>query len=290
MVFPIPETLPYEVDPAFWGKQLNPAKEGLIETEVNADITMWLVNSQFRQYKGQQLWDEFREWYEGWTEATFKIAHREALKLVRNQLLLHGFQVRPAKGGNSYAKVLAELLSKNQPDERTKEVQEEAERLKLGYTDINQRLRFDEMIIRMKAHFETEERRQKYLTEWRNTTFPQVIRKYPDKTLSEQLEKLFETLRTLQYGLVDSYQSELMLRDQIINACREVPECNFVLLRPASTYEGLCADLRNAIGQAERMRTTNTYFADQMTNNLLGTEIYWTDPINCSNSKRISLK
>ncbi|KAF7926616.1 hypothetical protein EAE99_005811 [Botrytis elliptica] len=141
----------------------------------------------------------------------------------------------------------------------------------------NKGLKFEEMITLTKTHFETEERRQKYLTEWRNTTFPQIIRKHPDKSLSEQLEKLFDTLRTLQYGLVDSYQSELMLRDQIINACRDVPECNPVLLRPATTYEGLCADLRNAIGQAERMRSTNTYIADSITNNLPGTEIYWTD-------------
>jgi len=144
----------------------------------------------------------------------------------------------------------------------------------------NRRLKFEEMITLTKAHFETEERRQKYLTEWCNTTFQQIIRKHPDKSLSEQLEKLFDTLRTLQYGLVDSYQSELMLRDQVINACRDVPECNLVLLRPATTYEGLCADLRNAIGQAERMRSTNTYIADSMINNLPGTEIYWTGRTN----------
>ncbi|KAM0123298.1 hypothetical protein ACHAP3_011243, partial [Botrytis cinerea] len=80
MVFPIPETLPYDVDPAFWGRQLKPSNAELTETQVNADITMWMINSQYRQYKGQRLWDEFQEWYEDWTEATFKIAHREALK------------------------------------------------------------------------------------------------------------------------------------------------------------------------------------------------------------------
>ncbi|KAF5867754.1 putative glycosyl protein [Botrytis fragariae] len=54
MVFPISESLPYEVDSTFWGKQLNLSTE-LTESQVNTDITMWLVNSQFRQYKGQRL-------------------------------------------------------------------------------------------------------------------------------------------------------------------------------------------------------------------------------------------
>ncbi|KAM0157029.1 hypothetical protein ACHAPG_004917 [Botrytis cinerea] len=136
MVFPIPESVPYEVDSAVWGRQLNPSSVELTETQVNADITMWMINSQYRQYKGQRLWEEFQEWYEGWTDATFKIAHREALKLVRIQLILHGFQVRQTRGSNSYAKVLVELISKDKSDERTKEVQEEADRLKEEYTDM----------------------------------------------------------------------------------------------------------------------------------------------------------
>ena len=41
---------------------------------------------------------------------------------------------------------------------------------------------FARMVEMTKTHFETEERRQKYLTEWRSTTLPQIMAKNPDKS------------------------------------------------------------------------------------------------------------
>jgi len=108
------------------------------------------------------------------------------------------------------------------------------------------------MIEMTKTHFETEERRQKYLTEWRGTTLPRIMAKYQDKTQPECLELLFDTLRTTQRGLSSEYQNEHNLRDQVINACMGVPECRSALFRPAPTFEGVCAELRSAIGQIVR--------------------------------------
>jgi len=111
---------------------------------------------------------------------------------------------------------------------------------------------FATMVEMTKTHFETEERRQKYLTEWRGTTLPRTMAKHPDKSQSECLEILFDTLRTTQRGLSIEYQNEHNLRDQVINACGGVPECRSALFRPAPTFEGVCAELRSAIGQIIR--------------------------------------
>lgn len=111
---------------------------------------------------------------------------------------------------------------------------------------------FTTMVEMTKAHFETEERRQKYLTEWRETSLVGIIAKNSDKPKLECLELLLDKLRTAQRGLTEQYQNENSLRDQVINACRGVRECNLALFKPAPTFEGLCADLRSAIGTAVR--------------------------------------
>ena len=49
-----------------------------------------------------------------------------------------------------------------------------------GYT-------FNEMIESIKIHFETDQNRQLYLSEWRSTTLLKVINKNPDKNRLECL-------------------------------------------------------------------------------------------------------
>jgi hypothetical protein len=106
------------------------------------------------------------------------------------------------------------------------------------------------MVEAMRAHFDTEENRQRSITEWRETTFPRIIAQNPEKSRSESLEILFETLEKIQPGLPPEHRSETTLREQIINACRGVEECKFSLHRPASTLEGVQAELRSAVANA----------------------------------------
>ena len=113
------------------------------------------------------------------------------------------------------------------------------------------------MVQMTRTHFETEERHQKYLTEWRQITLHRIIVRHRDKTLPECLEMLFDTLHTAQRGLSAEYQNEHTLRDQVVNACKGIPECRPALFRPASTFEGLCAELRSAVGQIVRERELN---------------------------------
>jgi hypothetical protein len=123
---------------------------------------------------------------------------------------------------------------------------------------------FVQMVDMIRTHFETEENRQKYLSEWRETTLMSTVRKHPDKTRLECLELMLDNLRAAQRGLSVQYQTEHTLRDQVLNACRGVPECNLALFKPAPTFEGLCADLRAAIATATRTRETAAFYQQEI--------------------------
>jgi hypothetical protein len=53
---------------------------------------------------------------------------------------------------------------------------------------------FKNIIIKTKTHFETEENRQLYLSEWRMTTLSKIIINNLDKIRLECLQILFDTL------------------------------------------------------------------------------------------------
>jgi hypothetical protein len=60
--------------------------------------------------------------------------------------------------------------------------------------------------------------------------------------------------------LTIQYQNENSLRDQVLNACRGIEECNLILFKPAPTFKGLCADLRAVIGQTIRIKEIVLFF------------------------------
>ena len=69
--------------------------------------------------KDEDLWQIFHEDFEGFTYEIFKIAHRVALRDLREQLVSQGVWVKGAKGSTSYAKVLQECLEEETPYEWT---------------------------------------------------------------------------------------------------------------------------------------------------------------------------
>jgi hypothetical protein len=60
---------------------------------------------------------------------------------------------------------------------------------------------FYTMVNLIRTYFETEESRQKYLSEWRETILMSTIGKNPDKSKLECLELMLINLRTAQRGL-----------------------------------------------------------------------------------------
>ncbi|RKF73830.1 integrase and RNaseH domain-containing protein [Golovinomyces cichoracearum] len=57
-------------------------------------------------------------------------------------------------------------------------------------------------------------------------------------------EMLIKELQKAQLALSSAYQTELCLRDMVINAVRDVSECSMACFKPAATFEDLCADIR----------------------------------------------
>jgi hypothetical protein len=90
------------------------------------------------------------------------------------------------------------------------------------------------------------------MAEWRETTFLWMIATNPGKSRLEVLQMLFDKLQNIQKGLSKDYQTENSLRDQVISACRGVPECSLALYKAADSFEGIYAELRSAVGTAMR--------------------------------------
>ena len=122
---------------------------------------------------------------------------------------------------------------------------------------------FIDMVASLRTHFETEETRQRYLTEWREISLLRTIKKNSDKTRLECLELMLDNLRAAQKGLTERYQADHVLRDQTLNACYGVLECHLALFKPAATFEGLCADLRAAISTATRSKESLSFLMDK---------------------------
>src|ERR1700722_9798454 len=119
---------------------------------------------------------------------------------------------------------------------------------KFYYAKLTALTDFSTMLNLTGQHFETEEKRQMYLQEWREATLERMTKKNPDKNMMECLEMLFKKLEQIQPGLSMEYNLEWSLRDQVINACRGVKACDMCLFKPSQSYESVCADLRSSVG------------------------------------------
>ena len=76
----------------------------------------------------------------------------------------------------------------------------------------------------------------------------------------ECLELLFDKLTTLQLCLAPAVApTEEWLRQQVLSACREVPECKVCLFSLAPTYEGVRSQLRSAISLAAPLAPQQFY-------------------------------
>ncbi|KAI6246924.1 hypothetical protein HI914_03766 [Erysiphe necator] len=75
------------------------------------------------------------------------------------------------------------------------------------------------------------------LTEWHTISLYEIKHKNREKSTIECFEILINELRRLQRGLALEYKSQNVLRDRIINSCRDVKECTNALLKPANTVE-----------------------------------------------------
>jgi hypothetical protein len=122
---------------------------------------------------------------------------------------------------------------------------------------VGKRMDLAMMIALTKTHFETDENHQEFLREWRDLSLKEVFDNNPSKSRLECFQMALDELIKLQRCLGGTYRSERALRDQIVNTCREVPDCDLACFNPAPTVEGVCAQMRSSIGTAARSRAAS---------------------------------
>ncbi|KAI6247363.1 hypothetical protein HI914_03775 [Erysiphe necator] len=111
------------------------------------------------------------------------------------------------------------------------------------------------MIDKTRSNFHTPENYLAYLMEWRSKMLPSTIEAHPEKDLSECLEMVIDNLQKVHQGLVHNYKDCHSLPGQLISACQGVEACSVVLVRHASTFEGVASDLRSAVSMWMRTHT-----------------------------------
>ncbi|KAF1350556.1 hypothetical protein EJ07DRAFT_169093 [Lizonia empirigonia] len=114
-------------------------------------------------------------------------------------------------------------------------------------------LRYEDIIAKLGAYFHTTENYQLFLNEWRTIMLKDVIASNPDKTIAQCLNLLIDKLHKLYQAMaLQNGLSEPSLTGQLVSACQGVEACSAVLIRPASTFEAVASELRNAVGNWQR--------------------------------------
>ena len=440
---PMPINLDYKLDPDTWGDSLDPTATDLTQPMLHSYVQRMILSYQGSYVEGLQLWEEFRDDFQGWTQELFAMLDRKAAKALRDHLVLRDVWIEKPRGGRSWAQCFMTLLEEDERAEWTQERWDErapmlqalntamqasrqqttnasgatpttnnpqptpetsslpkqtahlsglvygggfvppgatvqpthqttaqlrgmvsqfegsippgatpqptaqqplpnqqpllelqandqfaipgqtesgptpaklltellkvynSEAMKYGseeYDILDQKLQvfydccnkigisqdhyhaafstmlkgrasnfyydklsgrgydFNTLVSMTRTHFETEEKRQKYLSEWREINLLRTISENPDKSRLECFQAMIDKLQVVQRGLPREYQHDHILRDQVVNACRGVDECNLSLYKPAPTFEGLCADMRSAIGTAVRSQQARSAY------------------------------
>ena len=122
---------------------------------------------------------------------------------------------------------------------------------------------YNEMIAKLRIHFETEQNQFAYLAEWNNLSLRSTFQDNPDKDKLECLQIMLSKAIKVRNALGTEYQTERTLRDKIVTACMGVAECNNALMNPANDYESLCAQLRSSISITAKVQNAQQFYTYQ---------------------------
>jgi len=136
----------------------------------------------------------------------------------------------------------------------------------------NPELTFTEVYNNMKLHFDTEVNKAQYHTDWSSLTFHSVkiSTEAIGKSNQQVLQILLKKMRLCQRALGPGYMEEHVLIHAVMRACRGVPELEFALFTPATTFEELASKLRSSIATYENRKAngqfpidSDTYYTDR---------------------------
>ena len=82
--------------------------------------------------------------------------------------------------------------------------------------------------------------------------------------MEECLEKLIDELRHLQHGLDPELRTDRFIHNKLINACQNIPACQYACFKPADSLAGLINDLRSSIiTYTQANPTSEAFFTDR---------------------------
>ncbi|RKF84059.1 hypothetical protein GcM3_002021 [Golovinomyces cichoracearum] len=123
-----------------------------------------------------------------------------------------------------------------------------------------QGLSFMEICSRLKMHFETEERKYEILNQWYDLSLVSHIRKNPELSTLACFQLLVPDMQKIRRGLDKEYQTDKAMKERLQLACRNIKACPIVILKPASSFEALCADICLSISIKSKFTQINNNF------------------------------
>eukprot|EP00171_Calliarthron_tuberculosum_P004960 IDg4960t1 len=106
---------------------------------------------------------------------------------------------------------------------------------------------YPEIIQKLRERFITPESIRALVSEFENITLQSVMHSNSGKTITDCLNIMVARLQELQMCLPQEYRSELILRNRLLNAARNVEACKLAIQKPALTVQGVIADLQSSV-------------------------------------------
>ncbi len=122
---------------------------------------------------------------------------------------------------------------------------------------------FDDVCASMMNYFEGVEYKRSILNKWNNITLKTVMSSNEGKSMDECLHLLIKQLRHLQHGLGPALRTDDFIHNKLINACQEVPACQYACFKPSETLAELINDLKSSIVTYEKAHPTDIFFTDR---------------------------
>ena len=131
---------------------------------------------------------------------------------------------------------------------------------------------FDEVCWAMKSYFEGTEYRRSVLSKWNGLTLKWIMSQTENegKTMEECFQLLIKELRHLQHGLDPELRTEKFIHNRLINACQEIPACQYACFKPSDTLAGLINNLQSSIVTFQKANSSEAFFTDRRYHKYLG--------------------
>lgn len=124
-------------------------------------------------------------------------------------------------------------------------------------------MNFDQVCYLIRAYFEGAEYKRSILSKWNSITLRSTMTENEGKTMEESLQLLIKELRHLQHGLDFELRTDKFIHNKLINACQDVPACQYACFKPSDSLAGLINDLRSSIITHQKAHPTEVFFTDR---------------------------